>query len=80
MKKWEYLYAFLGTYDQIRSSSPMASFNRYGGNGWELVSIYEKYAFFKREVIENKQVKISEGFERSDGKIYVPTPIDDVPF
>lgn len=73
MRKWGYLYAFIGTYNTINSISPIRDFNKFGADGWELVSIYEQYAFFKREVIEAKQEISKENKDRYKD-VYVDRP------
>jgi len=41
MDKWEYIV--------ISSTIEKALLNKLGGQGWELVAIYDGFAFFKRK-------------------------------
>lgn len=46
--KYEYTIAYL-----INTQQPVEQMNALGAEGWELVSVSDLHAFFKREIAQN---------------------------
>lgn len=50
MQKWEYL---------VRRGISNEKLNEYGSIGWELVSVDNYYAYFKRKISDEKASEVS---------------------